>query len=225
MAVILLASCKKDNSLKSITPQVSFGIHADGFTTTLPSFGAATAKTASLTWTAGTANISGFELEAKKGSVDTEIQADQLTDIDLFNSTPKLISAVITRGIYSGIDVKVILSKSATAAIPLVLKGNFKNAAGNIIPVEFDFNDDAVIKVALTNVVVDGTKDLSTLISIHLNKLMANVTAAEIDTASRTNNIVVISSTQNSSIYQKVTSALTSACDSEGFEKHDKSSR
>jgi hypothetical protein len=236
MAGILFPSCKKDNSTRLLTPEVSFGMIADGFATTLVTvnpgraegltvFGPVTTTPASVTWTSGIANITSFKLEAKKAGVKTEIQSKNITNVDLFSVTPSSISATIDTGVYSEIEVKVIFSRSTTANLPLVLKGNFKTTGGALIPIEFDFNDDGVIKAQLANVIVDGSKDLRTIINMHLNTLLAGITSAEIDTATRTNSAIVISSTLNSGIYNKIVSNVTLSGDSKGFEKHEKSER
>jgi hypothetical protein len=236
MAGILFSSCKKDSSTTSLIPEVSFGLNADGFATTLATlnpgkaegfvvFGPVTTNPASVTWTSGIANITRFNFEAKKAGVKTEIQSKNVTNVDLFSITPTSISATIDTGTYSQIEVKVMFSKSATANLPLVLKGNFKTAAGALIPIEFDFNDNGMIKAELANVVVDGSKDLSTVINMHLNKLLAGIRSSEMDTATRTNGTIIISSTLNSGIYNRIMGNLTLSGDSKGFEKHEKSER
>ncbi len=235
IAGAFLASCKKASSpVISLNPQVSFSMKADNFVTPVaaanPGNGVITMSSntasANVTWTSGVANISHFQLEAKKHGVETEITSNTLTHVDLFALTPAFISANIDTGTYSEIEVRVVLSKTTTADLPLTLKGNFTTASGLVLPVELDFNDDAVIKAGSDNVVVDGGKDLVNKLSMHLNKLLWNVSSQELDATTRGSaNGILISSTVNVSIYNKIKANLTSCSESKGFEKHEKSER
>ena len=81
--------------------------------------------------------------------------------------------------------------------MPLVLKGNYTTKAGNIIPIEYDFNEDAEIVALANDLTIDGKNNLIAQISLHLNKLLSNVTAQEIDQTVRTNNMILITSTIN----------------------------
>lgn len=230
-----LASCKKGSSApaSSSAAQLSFGIKTNNLVASLatsnPNNGYLLASipspAASVTFTSGIANISGFKLEAKKQGLEIEIKSKSLTHVDLFSLTPALIGASIDTGTYTEIEIRVALAKSSTADLPLVLKGNLTTPAGTTIPFEFDFNDNAEIKAEAHNVVVDSKTDLTSIITLHLNKLLANVTAADIAALTLTNNTIIISSTSNTNIYNIIQDNLSKSGDSDGFERHDRSER
>ena len=231
LAVCLLTtSCKNSTgSTSGSTAQMSFAVKSDNASLTLNSTAGGTLATqattttpANVTWTSGVANISAFKLEAKKRGVEIEVKSKSLTTVDIFATIPPAIVAVIDTGTYTEIELRVELAKSSGTDIPLVLKGTFKSTGGVTVPIEVDFNDDVTIKASAENITVDGAKDISTFVNIHLNRLMANVSSADIDAASRTSGAIVISSTVNAAIYSKIKLNFVSCGDAGGFEKHDK---
>ncbi|NCD69185.1 hypothetical protein [Mucilaginibacter agri] len=233
IAGALLASCKKDNN--NATPsgkaQLSFTVKADNPVAMLGAISGSSAftnsvstnaSTSSVTWTSGVANVSSFKLEAKKNNTETEITSQNLTNIDLFAITPAAVSVVLENGTYTEIEVKANISKSSNS-IPLVLKGNFTSAGGAVIPIELDFNEDATIKAETHDaVIVDGTNDFTNAISVHLSKLLNNVTSAELDAATRTSRTILISGSVNTGIYNKIKANFPSSTGSNGLEKHGK---
>lgn len=222
MAIVItgtfFTSCKKNSSSPAATSssQMTFGVRAESTLDTVPS------STATINWTAGTANISGFKFEARKRGLAIEVESRNMTNVDLFALNPSLIGITLDTGTYSEIEIMVELSKSSTTDLPLVLKGTFTNTAGTAVPVEFDFNDDAEIKAEAKNVDVNGTSDLTTIIAMHLNKLLANVSATELNAATLTNGSIVISRTSNSRIYDQIKADLSLCGFWDGFERHDR---
>jgi hypothetical protein len=212
-----LTSCKKNSSspASSSAAQLSIGVKSDNATVPIA------ASTASITWTSGTANVSEFKFEAKKHGLEIEVTSKNLTHVDLFSLAPSLIGVTIDTGTYTEIEIKAEFTKSSTTDLPLTLKGNFMAAGGTVVPIEFDFNDNAEIKAEAQNVVVDGKTDLTTFITMHLNELLANVTAAELGAATLTNGTIVISSTSNTNIYDQIRADLSTCGHSDGFQHHD----
>jgi hypothetical protein len=226
---LLSTSCKKDITSNPLTPVVSFAMTSDTPVANLTASANTNALLASgvatMNWTSGIANITRFKLEAKRNNTELEISSKNITNVDLFALTPSMVSTAIDTGTYKEIEIKVLLTKSTTVDLPLVLKGTYTTAGGALIPVEFDFNDNLEIKAEAENVVVDGTKDIRTILSMHLNKLFAGLSPKVIDSAPRTNSVLVISSSINSSLYNVIAANLLSCIGSRGFEKHEKSER
>lgn len=214
MAAMLFSACKKDsNSVNnsSTSAQMSFGLQADNTSALLANNETSAALSTqvssgagSVTWTSGTANISGFKFEAKRRGLEVEIKSQSMASIDVFAPVPTMVSSVIDTGVYREIEIRVMLSKTSGSAIPLTLKGTFTTTGGAAVPIELDFNDDATIKAEADNVTVDNTTDITTIVSMHLNKLLDHVTAANLDAATRTSGTIVISSGSNTGIYNKI---------------------
>lgn len=229
IAAALLASCKKSGPtyITASSSQLSMGIKADNAITPLNATGATALSStpqpsATVTFTSAIANISGFKFEAKKKGVQIEVESKNLSTIDLFAINPTLIGITLDTGTYSEIELRVEFAKSSTATLPLVVKGTFTTTGGTVVPVEFDLNDNAEIKVEQQNVVVDGKTNLTNVVVLHLNKLLTGVSSADLNAATLTNGTIIISSSSNSSIYNRILNNLSSCGDSNGFEHHNK---
>jgi len=224
----LVTACKKDNhSSAGTSTQASFGLKADNSVIQLsltapgaPSFASIGSTISSITWTSAIANITAFKFEAKKGNTEIEITSKDLTNVDLFSPTPLFVNALIDTGTYREIEIKALFTKSSGTNIPLMLKGTFSDASGNAIPIEFDFNDDAYIKAEVKNVTFKAAQNLTTTITLHLNKLFATITATELGSATLTGGALVISRDSNTAIYNKIVANLANSGESEGFDDH-----
>jgi hypothetical protein len=231
LVVMSLVACQKSStSPASKTSQLSFQMQADNAATNLAASPAAghslatnsiTQPIAGLTFTSAIANISKFKLESKRNGVETEVTSKNLTNVDLFALVPSLANITVDTGTYKEIEIKVMLQKSAdTSMIPLKLKGTFTNSVGVVTPIEFDLNDDVIIKAEAENIHVTSTTDFVALIHMHLNRLESGVTTTDLEAATLTNNTIVISSTSNTSIYEHVLANLSSCGESEMKEHH-----
>ncbi len=225
LAAMSLAACKKSGTLPTSTkPQMSFQVKADNLSTNLASASQGSTSINSitgLTWTSGIANISQFKLEAKKNGVETEVTSKNLTNVDLFALSPSVANVTLDTGTYKEIEIRVVLRKSSdTSALPLKLKGTFTTGGGTVIPIEFDFNDNAIIKAEGHNIIVTSTTDFVALVHLHLGKLEAGISAADLEAATLTNGTIVISGSSNSSIYNRVLANLNGCGESELDEHH-----
>jgi hypothetical protein len=228
MISMTMVSCKKDGTAGS-TSQVSFALSADNtiapISATNKSGGiiaasTTTATAGSISWTSGIVNISKFKLEAKKNGKQIEIESKNLSNVDLFALTPSLISASIDTGTYKEIELRAVFTKSTTADIPVKLKGTFTTAGGAIIPIEFDFNEDATFKAEAANITVSTTTDFTAKLNLHLNIVLSDVVSAELDKATRTNGTIIISSSSNPLLYAKAIVNIAKAMGSKGFDEH-----
>lgn len=218
IAIVVLAlatglfSCKKDGSVDPLSAgsKVSFGLKADNASMVLASTSGmavngigTNAASPVINWTAGTANVTKFQFEAKKAGVKTEIEVTGLKNINLFAVDPSFFPSKIDTGTYSEIEVKLVLAKASGTNIPLQLKGSFTKTDGTVVPVELDVNDDMVLKTEINNVVIDNTTDLKTTFMLHLNKIFSGITAADLSAATLTSGTIVISSTSNTVLFNK----------------------
>ncbi|TFF36496.1 hypothetical protein [Mucilaginibacter psychrotolerans] len=233
IALISLAatSCKKDSAGTSVaaTSEISFAVNTDNPSVTLDAVNGpviqstgTNALTAGVTWTSGIANIAQFKLEAKKNGVEKEVSTSNLTNVDLLAAIPAFVKANIDTGTYKEIELRILLVKSTGTDIPLTLKGTFTSKGGAVVPIEYDFNDDALIKLEAENITVDGTNNVTAGADMHLNKLLFGITSAQIDAATRTGGTIVISSTSNPALYAKIKLNVLLAFAARHFEKHHK---
>lgn len=200
--LMFLIGCVKNNPSSSI--QFLFSMQSDSATTRIPT----TVGTESVTWTGAIANVSKFKLNAKKDGSAIEVVAAGLSNINLFAISPATASVNVANGTYTDIGLHVLMTKTSTTAFPLVLKGVFTTKSGVNIPIEYDFNEDADIVASTSKLVIDGKSNILASLTLHLNKLLANVSAQEIDQTTRTNNTILINSTTNTALYAKIKADL-----------------
>ena len=224
LVVVLAAySCKKGNTPLPVTKasQVAFGVQAANATVPLAASASkltinSVITTPVIQFTAGVANISKFKLEAKMANSNVEIETRNLMNVDLFSLTPSVVTATLDTGTYKEIEVRVELTQSAdTSAIPLKLKGSFTATDGTIIPVELDVNENITIKAEAKNVLLHNNGDLSTIVQLHLDKIVAGITASDMNAATKTGGVIVISNTSNTNLFNKIRFNVESCGDTE----------
>ena len=167
---LLFTGCSKDSSLTATdSAQMAFTMQSDNALATLASGNGSvggglttfsSTTTASVAWTTATANISKFKFDAKKAGVAFEVVSSGLVNVDLFATLPSTINATIVNGTYTNVELHVVLAKSTTTTLPFVLKGIYTTKAGNTVPIEFDFNDDAEIVAVANDLTIDGKTNL-----------------------------------------------------------------
>jgi hypothetical protein len=229
-------SCKKSSSPRPTTTQVSFGVKADN---PMVSLAASVSNTVNLTaatpiiqFNTGMANITKFKLGAimsnmgasmdnnmgnnnTMGNNNMEIETNGLMNVDLFATMPSLVHTSMDTGMYKEMEVGMVFTQSATGTMPLILKGSFTAADGTLIPVEIDVNENLTILASAKNVVVHNVKDMSTIVMLHLDKIVAGITAADMNAAVKTAGVIIISSTSNMSLYNKIKLNVVTCGDTE----------
>jgi hypothetical protein len=170
-----------------------------------------------ITWTSGSLNISKIDFEAKKENAEIEYELKQLTTVDLLNLSPVLGSISIPDGDYKEVELKLELKKTTTGAVPLMLKGQYTDSNGVNTPIEFSFNENVEIKVEAKNVVISSTNYIA-MINLQMNRFTTNVAVSDLSQATRTEGRIVISSTSNANLYNKVKSNFNFVADCD-FEK------
>jgi hypothetical protein len=206
---VALTACKKMNSATIATdPQLAFALQSDSpvvtFGSANPSDGkiTATAGKQSVTWTAGTASITRFRLNAKRGGVASEYVSTGLTNVDLFALNQTAIT--IPKGDYTEAKATIVFTQTNAAPYPVTLLGVYSTTMGTTVPVEFDMNDSMEIGIALSNIIADGTKNFTSMLAMHLNMFLNTVSPQDIDGATRTNGTILITKTINPALYTKI---------------------
>jgi len=231
IAAVMLSSCQKGNLSPgtALSEQLSMGVKVDSAityfavnNTGVTVVNGASIAAASISVTSAIANINGFRFEGKRRGLQIKLKSNNLSTGDLIAAKTSMTSIYLDTGAYTEIKIKVEFSKSATTTLPLIIKGNFTTSTGTVIPLEFDLNDNVLITMGANDVVVDGKAALVSIITLHLNKLLTGIGEADAVAATQTNGTIIISSTSNSAIYNKILNNLASCADSNGFQHTDK---
>ncbi|MCX2575292.1 hypothetical protein [Pedobacter sandarakinus] len=211
LALLSFSSCKKEgNANLNPESQITFSVKGDLTATSNSTNGVSLptgTASATINWTEGTANVTKFEFEAKKGLVEKEIEVKGLTNINLFAINPEVVKSVIDTGTYREISLKLVLSKSTNGTIPLAFKGTFAGTDG-ATPVEISVNEDLTLKVEVENVKIDAATDLKATFVLGVNKILQGIGVAELNVATKTAGKVLISNTSNTALYNKIKTNL-----------------
>jgi hypothetical protein len=200
----MFTSCKKAEVTVSATdPQLAFAVQIDQSLFTFAPAGNTTAKSSFL-WTEGIANISQFRLDAKRGGTASTYTTGALSNINLFGLNQAVSNTSIPKGDYTDAKATVVYSQTTSAPYPLTLKGTFTTAGGIVIPVQFELNDNLEVKISVSNIIADGTKNFTTNIWMHLNILLNGINPQDLDSAARVNGLILINKTNNVGLYAKM---------------------
>jgi len=215
-AILFSACTKEEDTANKVTYQAKPANFSSSVGASVSGSGLAVdaGANSSITWTEGTLNIQEIDFEAKKDGSTIEYEYKQLVNVNLKNAGSSLGSVTIPDGTYNEVELKLELKKSSTSAIPVVLKGTYEDLSGASIPVEFQFNEDVEVKVEAEDLVVEANSHIA-YINMQLNKLLSNISISDMTMASKTNGTIVISSTSNTALYNKLKASLDTfaSCD------------
>ncbi len=161
-------------------------------------------SSASITWTAGHIFADKVEFEAEKNDeFEISYEGNVRRKIDLFTSVPQqLTNITIPPGKYDEIGIEIDIANSALDTA-LVLRGTYNNN-GQTIPVLFFINELVELEAEAENVIVNDNNDFQALTTFNLAQLTVGITGSMLNAATITNGTLVISKTNNQSIYNKI---------------------
>lgn len=219
MGSLFVTACTKNADTGNATLQFSAQANNNlytlsGGTITPVSSSANTNGMATLNWTSGYINASEFEFEAERennnsqsDTTHVQYQVQGAFRIDLFATPTTLASLTVPGGIYDHVQIEIQGIKSTTGSPVFYLKGTYKNAAGVVTPIEIQVNETFDIHSEITKWQAQ-TITYTSLVKMHLDLLLKNVTTTLLDNASQTSGSIIISGTSNTSIYQLVVANL-----------------
>ena len=216
---MIFTSCKKDSAKSSSSLRVK--IHASNKTFSLLKAGSLTPGFA---WDTCYMNVSKVELEAEKkenessqDSTNIEFEWKGSKKVDLFGINSLIGDISLQPGVYDEISIEIEAFKSDAGSSPVFyLSGSYTNATEIKIPVVVIVNDDIQLKVeSKEGTKLNAVNDYMTMINLNLILLMNGILKSDLDSATRTNGKIVISSTSNNSLYTKIKGNFDSCEDSE----------
>ena len=164
----------------------------------------------SLTWEAGYVTIHELDFEAKKENSEIEYKLSKPVTVDIFKLDQEFGSIKIPAGTYEEIEFELELKKQTTGNV-FAVSGIYKDASGTETPVEFNYNEDVNLKLEVENLTVTTSEDYTGLLTLQLNKLASHLSSADFDAASKNGTgTIVISSTSNTGLYNKIKAGLAS---------------
>ncbi len=194
---ISLSSCDKDDgnakiSLKAVTT-------SSQSTTPLKNVAAN-----ELVFTSGHILFREVVFDGDNANTSVSITHEQIASIDYATgivSPPVIIE--VPAGEYSSVYLGIEIQDDG-ADPTIVTEGTYTNSQGDIIPIRFEFNSGEVFEAEAAKVTINEGADMVAKITFDANFWFGTVTKDELDNATMTNGIIIISSTSNPDIFDKV---------------------
>ncbi|HPF51824.1 MAG TPA: hypothetical protein PK335_09630 [Draconibacterium sp.] len=200
----------------------SFSLSGSGFTKS------AMVQSDSINWDSAHLIVSNIKFEAKlksmvtnEDSIEIEYKWHGPELVDLLNSDNTLGNFTLSPGIYDEIELKVEgLTDDAGSDPVFYLEGIYKNDAGSW-PISVSVTQNVYFKTEKENVeVTEEGIDITSVIKLYLDELMADVDPVDLDNANLTDGVIVISADSNTGIYQTIVSNLGHDCRTYYKHKH-----
>lgn len=177
---------------------------------------------ANITWQSGYATVSSISLDGQNENEGNKDEQDNFVEpspfkVDLFSSNTLVGNIDIANGTYQNVNIKLELKQTATDSA-LYLKGTYTSALGTTTPVILSLDgkgEDFEILVKAKNISVTGNQNVVEFLDLHLDTLLAGITTADMDAAALTNGAIVINSTINTDIYNKILANINDFCEGE----------
>ena len=140
--------------------------------------------------------------------------------VDLFNLNSVIGEISLVPGIYDEISIKIESFKSDAGSSPVFyLSGTYSNSTNAAKRINVIVNEDFEIMVKNIDT-LSAVYDYTTVIQMNLTLLMSDILESDLDNAVLTNGKIIISSTSNAALYDKIRKNLLECEDSE-FEHED----
>lgn len=217
---ITVVSCQKE----SLDPTASsLGVKIQATNRSFQVLKSALASTPALTWDSGFMTVSKITFEAEKledemshDSSEFEIEWNGPKNVDLFDLNSLIGNIILQPGTYHEISLKVkALKKDAGNSPVFYLSGTYTNSQDSSIPVTVVVDEDLEFRVKQEGAVIDSVTEYTSLINLNLSLLLSDVAVSDLDGATLTDGKIIISTSSNLSLYNKILSQFSSCTESE----------
>lgn len=211
-----LLACGED---EIATPQAQVSLDFNTVTAAAPVNGRM-ASANSLAFTSGSIVLSQvrFEGESDADSLEVEFEMEQDVTIDFATgaTSPDISAAAFQPGTYDEIEVELELQDDGTRPA-VVLDGAFTDAEGQSHPIRFEFNSAETFEVEREGTITFA-QGQSAVAQVTFNPVawFAGVSSEQLSAATKNaQGVIVISSTQNTDIFDVVADGLDLATEVE----------
>jgi len=210
-------SCEED---KQSDPQIDLKFNTVQTPITLNSDLKSSEQTKELSFSSGTITLREvqFEVETDEDSVEVNFNLEAITEIDFATgeTNPDISYAKIPAGTYNAMEVEIELQDEGDAP-SVILNGTFVDVEGVSHDIRFEFNSGETFEVEKEGKITFETNQTALAqVTIDPTAWFAEVTAAQLSSATKNDNgIIVISSTQNTDIFDIAADGLDMATEVE----------
>lgn len=213
-AMLFVASCTKDDSAGQAKLSYSFSVDnlyaSLGTTAATSGTPVAQGTNGSINWTSMSLNISKIVLNANRAGSNIALESKNLNSINPLQAGILSGTITIPAGVYENIKFNVTLTENATVPT-LTLNGTYIEVSGTQIPVSVQFTQSQLLNYESKRIeIIKG--DYVASASIKINELVKGLTRNDFGQTTRTgtNNAIVVTSTVNRPLYEKLMANLAS---------------
>ncbi|MBW3545104.1 MAG: hypothetical protein KY428_05780 [Bacteroidetes bacterium] len=172
----------------------------------------------SLAFTSGYITIREVQFEAETDSDSVEVNLEQITIIDFATgiTTPDISGLSIPAGTYREVEVEIELQDDGDQPA-VVLNGTFTDIDGLKHPVRFEFNSGETFEVEREGAITfAGGESILAQVTFNPNVWFVDVSNEQLAAATKNaQGVIVISSTQNTNIFNTAADGLDLATEVE----------
>jgi hypothetical protein len=175
-------------------------------------------KANSLEFTDGSIKITEiqFEAETDTDSIEVNWQQNVVIDFATGQTTPDLSALTFPKGTYREVEVEIeLLDENNEPSI--VVNGTFTDSNNNTHPIRFEFNSGETFEVEKEGTITFGEGErVLAQVTFNPGAWFIEVSSAQLEAATKdSSGVIVISSTQNTTIYNTVADGLDVATEVE----------
>ena len=163
-----------------------------------------TAATNDLVFNSGSITIREVVFDGENGNTSVTRTVPQVASIDYTTGTvsPEVFIE-IPAGEYTSVNLGIEL-QDVNAIPAMVIDGTYTNSDDEIIPIRFEFNSGEVFEANAASVTIPAGTDVIGKITFDALEWFSPITATQLDNATQTDGVIVISENSNSGIFDIV---------------------
>lgn len=214
-AIIIFGGCEKDN-----TEGPGLGLEFEAVKSGTMLNAQSKALNGELVINSGTILFESVEFEAESENelveIEFELDGDVIFDFETVETTPDISSIVVPAGTYEEIEIELEI-KDGVDTPSIVMEGIYTDQEGTKHPFRFEYNADQEFEVEMEgSIIFEADVSFIALVTIDPGSWFSEVTDHDMTSATKNeDNIIVISSTSNTSFYDTVTAGLELASEVE----------
>ena len=218
-AGMMFTSCTKSSSPSTS----SLGVKIQATNKAFSVLKSTALSTPGFVWDTCFINVSKIEFEAEKRESESSMDSANVNFewngpkiVDLFSVSSVIGSIGLQPGLYSEVSLKIVALKSDAGTSPVFyLSGVYNDSTGVSVPVVVIINEDIEFNVSKEGTELNGTIDYTSLINLNLTLLLNGIGQSDLSVATLMNGKIVISSTSNVSLYNKIRGNFDSSDEAE----------
>ena len=220
----VLASCQKNTSSNADQSALGFQIQAINKTfpvgTVLDHSGnvtkdavlSAAHNTGTFAFDTAVMNVSRIKFVAEEHKINSHRDSIEVTiewsgpkTVDLFNMNDLIGQINLVQANYDRISVMMQSVRGDFGTSPVFyLAGTYTNDSAKVTPIRIIIDESISFSAEQSGAALDSASNWLNLVQVNLSLVMSHVRQANLDAATLTNGVIVVSSTSNTALYRNI---------------------